>query len=102
MSDGERSSNTSVVIEVIDENDNVPYFDNVDADGFIRLVHISSYVYNSCHILLHSASVLEGESDVVITRLIIDDADTDKINTDSTVHLVSAIGVTNNMDGTYK
>ena len=38
----------------------------------------------------------------MITRLITNDADTDKINTDSMVQLVSAIGVTNNMDGMYK
>lgn len=55
------------------------------------------------HILLHhSASVLEGESDIVIIRLITDDADTDKINTDSMVQLISATGGTDNMDGTYK
>ena len=53
---------------------------------------INSHIY-------YSASVVEGESDVVITRLITEDADTDKINTDSTVHLVSATGMTSNMDG---
>lgn len=36
VSDGERSSNTSIIIEVIDENDNVPYFKDVDADGYIQ------------------------------------------------------------------
>ena len=50
---------------------------------------------------IYSASVLEEESDVVITRLMTDDADTDKINTDSVVHLVSAIGTTDNMDGMF-
>lgn len=54
-------------------------------------------VLQQLFILLHSASVLEGESDVVITRLITNDADNDKSNTDSMVQLV---GVTNNMDGT--
>ena len=47
-------------------------------------------------IMLYSASVLEGESDVVITRLIVNDDDTDEINTDSMIQLVSAFGVTNN------
>ena len=50
---------------------------------------------------MYSASVLEGESDIVITNLITDDADTDKINTDSMIQLVSAIGMANSMDGMF-
>ena len=50
---------------------------------------------------MYSASVLEGESDIVVTNLITDDADTDKINTDSMIHLVSAIGMANSMDGMF-
>ena len=56
------------------------------------LVFLLSHAY-------YSTSVVEGESDIVITRLITEDADTNENNTDSIVHLVSAIGVTNNMDG---
>ena len=47
----------------------------------------------------YSTSVVEGESDIVITRLITEDADTNEANTDSIVHLVSAIDVTNKVDG---
>ena len=36
VSDGERSSITSIIIDVIDENDNIPNFANVDTDGFIQ------------------------------------------------------------------
>lgn len=86
------------MIEVIDENDNVPYFDNVDGDGFIQWV-VTLVHYITLLLLWYSASVLEGESNTVIATLVTSDADTDEINTNSTVHLVSAIGVTSNMDG---
>ena len=52
-------------------------------------------------IMLYSASVLEGESDVVFTRLFVNDDDTDEVNTDSMIQLVSAFGVTNNTEGMY-
>ena len=52
-------------------------------------------------IMLYSASVLEGESDVVITRLIVNDDDTDEINTDSMIQLVSVFSVTNSTEGMF-
>lgn len=60
--------------------------------SYMISILINSHIY-------YSTSVAEGESDVVITRLITEDADSDKINTDSTVYLVSATGTTSNMDG---
>jgi len=37
----------------------------------------------------------------VFTRLIVNDDDTDEVNTDSMIQLVSAFGVTNITEGTY-
>lgn len=60
------------------------------------VVILNGIIYVICVL---SASVLEGESDIMITRLIINDADTDKSNIDSMVQLISAIGMTDSMDG---